>query len=415
MDEATPDAIRVLCVDDDEALLDVTATMLERADDRLSVTTATEPAAALASLSDRRPDCVVSDYEMPGRDGLELLEAARDRGYDGPFVLFTGRGSEEIASEAIARGVTEYLQKGTGEEQYEVLANRVVRAAERDRTERALTAARRRRAALFANNPEPVAEYRWPDDADEPAVTDANDAFLSAFGVTSESVTGEPLAAAAVPADGTATAAELAAAEDTPVRREVRRETADGVRDFLVTLVPLEPAGTDDAGYAIYADVTPRRRRERTLETLHDAATELQAAATVRGVAEQTVAAAESILSFESCVFDVAHEGTLYPVARSTHWDDRETDPMDTDTGLAGATYRRGEAFVVDDVSSHPLTRPQTDRFRSALSVPVGDVGVFQAAAEAPAAFDDYDVELAELLVSHAAPAAAAARFDPPG
>jgi len=92
--------------------------------------------------------------------------------------------------------VTEYLQKGTGEEQYEVLANRVVRAAERDRTERALAAARRRRAALFANNPEPVAEYQWPDDADEPAVTDANDAFLSAFGVTSESVTGEPLAAA---------------------------------------------------------------------------------------------------------------------------------------------------------------------------------------------------------------------------
>lgn len=47
---------------------------------------------------------------------------------DLPFILFTGRGSEEIASDAIAVGVTDYLQKGTGTDQYEVLANRIENA-----------------------------------------------------------------------------------------------------------------------------------------------------------------------------------------------------------------------------------------------------------------------------------------------
>jgi signal transduction histidine kinase len=71
-------------------------------------------------------DCVVSDYEMPGPDGIEFLERVRQEYGDLPFVLFTGKGTEEIASEAISAGVTDYLQKDTGTEQYSVLANRIL-------------------------------------------------------------------------------------------------------------------------------------------------------------------------------------------------------------------------------------------------------------------------------------------------
>ncbi|MFC5366153.1 ATP-binding protein, partial [Salinirubrum litoreum] len=62
------------------------------------------------------------------------------------------KGSEEIAAEAIAAGVTDYLQKGTGTEQYTVLANRIERAVDAYRTERAAvrteTDLERREAAL---------------------------------------------------------------------------------------------------------------------------------------------------------------------------------------------------------------------------------------------------------------------------
>jgi len=130
------DSIRVLHVDDDPAMLELTATSLERVDNRFEVVTETRPKAALDRLDDAAVDCVVSDYQMPSMDGLEFLDAVRERSPDLPFVLFTGKGSEEIASEAISAGVSDYLQKQPGGDQYELLANRVVNAVVQYRTAR---------------------------------------------------------------------------------------------------------------------------------------------------------------------------------------------------------------------------------------------------------------------------------------
>jgi len=130
-----PGQVRVLHVDDDPQLIEMTKTLLERADEDISVVAETSVVAALDHLRDDGFDCIVSDYEMPNTDGLEFLEIVREEHPDLPFILFTGKGSEEIASEAISAGVTDYMQKGSGAEQYEMLANRVRNAAERYRTQ----------------------------------------------------------------------------------------------------------------------------------------------------------------------------------------------------------------------------------------------------------------------------------------
>ncbi len=52
------------------------------------------------------------------QDGIEFLEAVREGHRDLPFILYTGKGSEEVASDAISAGVTDYLQKGSGTDQY---------------------------------------------------------------------------------------------------------------------------------------------------------------------------------------------------------------------------------------------------------------------------------------------------------
>jgi len=132
------DAIRVLHVDDEPGVLDLTETFLERTGDPFAVETATSAEAGLEQIAEHRPDCVVSDYEMPGRDGLEFLQAVRERHPDLPFILFTGKGSEAVASDAVSAGVTDYLQKETGTQQYELLANRITNAVEQARTERKL-------------------------------------------------------------------------------------------------------------------------------------------------------------------------------------------------------------------------------------------------------------------------------------
>lgn len=131
-------SIRVLHVEDDVSLGELTAEFLERESGRLDVETVPHAKEGMRRLDESEFDCIVSDYEMPGKTGIEFLEAVRERAPDLPFILFTGKGSEEVASSAISAGVSDYLQKESGTEQYEILANRVVNNVERARAQREL-------------------------------------------------------------------------------------------------------------------------------------------------------------------------------------------------------------------------------------------------------------------------------------
>jgi PAS domain S-box-containing protein len=157
-DPASPDrsSVSVLCVDDDPDFADLIARFVERESDRLTTATATSASEGLDRLDDGAFDCVVSDYDMPGMDGLAFVRAVRDERPDLPFVLFTGRGSEELASDAISAGVTDYMRKDGGVEQYAVLARRVLNAVEGNRARRRATDARAGTRAVLDAAPYPA-------------------------------------------------------------------------------------------------------------------------------------------------------------------------------------------------------------------------------------------------------------------
>lgn len=134
--------ITVLHVDDEPDFADLVKEFLERENERFEVVTETQASAGIDHLKSNGIDCIVSDYDMPEMNGLALLKAVRGPFPDVPFILFTGKGSEEIASEAISSGVTDYLQKGGKSEQYEVLANRIRNSVDRFRTEHELERSR---------------------------------------------------------------------------------------------------------------------------------------------------------------------------------------------------------------------------------------------------------------------------------
>ncbi|WP_251327888.1 response regulator [Haloplanus pelagicus] len=148
--------IRVLHVDDDPDFVEMAATFLERADDRFDVVTATSVEEGLERFGATDVDCIVSDHDMPGRTGIEFLERVREANSKFPFILFTGRGSEEIASKAISAGVTEYLQKETGTDQYALLANRIANSVRVFRAETAVTRTEERYHNLVDTAPIPI-------------------------------------------------------------------------------------------------------------------------------------------------------------------------------------------------------------------------------------------------------------------
>ncbi|WP_435064934.1 response regulator [Halobaculum sp. EA56] len=157
--------VHVLCVDDEPGFRDLLARVLTEELDDVTVSTAAAAAEAEAIVADAEPsvDCVVSDYDMPDRDGLDLLRSVRDAEPDLPFLLFTGKGDEAVASEAISAGVTDYVRKGDADATT-LLANRVREAVEKYRTEETLRAERRLFGTVLETNPNGVLLVDVTDD-----------------------------------------------------------------------------------------------------------------------------------------------------------------------------------------------------------------------------------------------------------
>jgi PAS domain S-box-containing protein len=189
MSRKRAETVRVLHVEDDPDFAELAATFLERQDDRLAVETVGNASQALDEIERVRVDCVVSDYDMPGRNGIEFLEAAREIDPTLPFILYTGKGSEEVASDAISAGVTDYLQKEAGTDQYAVLANRITNAVEYDRSRRMVERSERRLRKIIDSVP----HFLFVVDEDNRYLL-ANEALASFHGETVESVEGKHVA-----------------------------------------------------------------------------------------------------------------------------------------------------------------------------------------------------------------------------
>jgi len=101
---------RILVVDDEPTLLELNRIYLEQSGD-MQVETTSSPLQALDMLSEAPYDAIVADYEMPEMDGITLLKEVRSRGFSIPFIIFSGRGREEVIIEALNNGADFYLQK----------------------------------------------------------------------------------------------------------------------------------------------------------------------------------------------------------------------------------------------------------------------------------------------------------------
>jgi PAS domain S-box-containing protein len=129
---SSKEPIRVLYVDHESTSRKAVSNVFAAEFEPLTVFTESTPADGRERLAESSTeiDCIVSEHAFPdvSGDGLEFLRAVRASQGELPFVLFTSKGSEEVASEAISLNVTEYLDKSTRQDQLQALGERVTSA-----------------------------------------------------------------------------------------------------------------------------------------------------------------------------------------------------------------------------------------------------------------------------------------------
>ena len=143
--------IHVLLVDDDQGLLKSARQILEL-HGFFQIETALSVKEAKEKLEQKSYDVIVSDYQMPEKDGLEFLKDLRGNRNGIPFILFTGKGREEVAVKALNLGADRYFNKtGKPDTVYGELAHSVVTAVKASRAEKTLQESEKKYRKQFEN------------------------------------------------------------------------------------------------------------------------------------------------------------------------------------------------------------------------------------------------------------------------
>ncbi|WP_292369858.1 PAS domain S-box protein [Methanoregula sp. UBA64] len=179
--------LSILYVDDEAGLLDIGKMFLETMGG-FNVTTQISAGAALESLTTTPYDAIISDYQMPEMDGIAFLKQVRADHPDIPFILFTGRGREEIVIEAIENGADFYLQKGGDPTaQFSELAHKLRQAVRSRIAERELAESRDYLGQIFSN----VKAGIFVIDIETHRITDINPEASVLIGLKKEEIVGK--------------------------------------------------------------------------------------------------------------------------------------------------------------------------------------------------------------------------------
>jgi len=126
--------LSALYVDDEPILLDIGKMYLEKSG-VISVDILESALEALDQIRIKKYDVIISDFDMPEMDGITFLKKVRAEYPLLPFIIFTGKGREEVIIEALNNGADHYLQKGGDpRSQFAELKHNIERAVERYRS-----------------------------------------------------------------------------------------------------------------------------------------------------------------------------------------------------------------------------------------------------------------------------------------
>lgn len=140
--------LKILHVDDDPSQLQMLKLVFDHIDKSVHVVSCDSPYDAVKLVAEDGFDCIVSDYVMPGMNGIDFAEKVMPL-KNIPFILYTGQGSEEVAQRAFQLGIHDYIRKEIEPTHYEVLLNSIRQSVKKNRAEQIYR-------VVFESNPEAI-------------------------------------------------------------------------------------------------------------------------------------------------------------------------------------------------------------------------------------------------------------------
>ncbi len=254
---------QVLYVDDDPDLLLIGKKFIERSKEFL-VDTNTSANNVLDSVDLQSYDAIISDYQMPGIDGIEFLKKVRLKNVDIPFILFTGKGREEVVIEAINSGADFYIQKGNDTlSQFAELTHKIRQSVRRREAELARIKSEKKFFEVFFKNP----SISMINSTEDGTFIDVNNAFLKKIGYSREEVIGKKIDELEIFADqNTLVHIVNAIHENGSIRdNEIEINTKSGEKIIAHLSCERIQIGNQDLFFSYAIDITEEKKAQEAL------------------------------------------------------------------------------------------------------------------------------------------------------
>ncbi|GEM_PF-2333833 len=347
-------------------------------------------------------DIVITDYHIRWTDGLKVLRRVKERKPDCPVIMFTGTGNEEVAVQAMKSGLEDYVVKSP---KHFVRLSASVHSALQDIKERR---AKKELEDLYTRLFERVPLALYSVDT-HGRILAANTAMLDLLGIDSKDELNEYRAQDFHIKDEKRDE-EISILDERGLLKgyELHLKRVDGediwVKDYAYVIrdekgeIKYIEGSLEDITAIKKAHLELKEQRDK-IERLHEVALKILDCTEKQEVYETTIEAAKNILGFSACTIHEVEDDEF--VVRATQDGALEIGSRNPIEGVAGKSYREQRSILLKDISEVDDAKPADKEYRSGISIPIGEKGVFLNISTEADEFDEDDLKMGEILVSH--------------
>lgn len=384
----------ILIVDDNNRNLKLLSQILKKDDYKIAI--ANEGEKGIDIAISKEIDLILLDIMMPGMNGFEVcqkLKAHRET-KDIPVIFISAMQEVEDKIKAFEVGAVDYITKPFNEK--EVLA-RTKTHLSLDEIKNSLKQERDKQNILLDNIESQVWYLK-----DEKTYGMVNQEFADFVGLAKSKIENKTILEVREEREIASCIAgneEVFQNKEKITKEEWVRNSSGEKRLLEITKAP-KLTEDKEVEYVVCTafDITERKKQERIIKELHKVAIDLKILEQEEEICQRTIEAANEILNFDLCHISLAKDNQFVPAAHSK---EMEAKTLPLDYGIMGKSYKQDECYLTLNIKEEPDAALTKATFKSAITIPMKEIGVFQAIATKENFFNQQDVELAEILISH--------------